>query len=360
MPTGVARLQLASATDVVLALGDIGKHHWGFPEQGLVEYDVPGFQSLPRWTATEPLKEGDVYVESLSSILSKIFSTLAEQEEALARYKRFLGLARVARVLSLVGYIPVKVRIPRIGGAMTYSPHGRLVFKGHYGASAGSELDLFTFSMNYDVVGEDVGAMPTTLPQEQLDAILARWKTLWKFKPTGASVPGGASTMSIFMPDTWLDEVSYARIAENGKTTDGQYQRAFSTPVNGTGDIGAGGVSFKPLQVATAVTLDAQGPRGGRFGRFFLPYLAPTIAGGVYEYGVAQVAAAVTAALADTNAQMNIATGDTVELVVASARGAGENRPVRQVRLGNVPDTMRSRRNALTETYSALPFQSIP
>lgn len=352
MPIGVARLQLASATDVVKALADLGDHHWGMPLEGLQEYDDEGLDILPRFTATEPLKEGDVYVDNINTVIGRLFGTIAEQEEALARYKRLLGIARVARVISLVGYLPVKIRIPRIGGAMTYSPHGRLVFKGHYGPTAGSELDLFTFSMNYDIVGEDVGAMPETIPQEQLAAILAAWKTFW----VGG---GGTLNWGYFTKETWLDEVSYTKIGTNGKSVNGQVQKAYSAPVAGIANPGAD-VSTKAYQVATVVTLDALGPRGGRFGRFYLPHLASKVVNGVYTNDLPATAAAIVAALATTNAQLNIATDDTVELIVASARGDGENRPVRQVRLGNVPDTMRSRRNGLSEAYQVLPFQSIP
>lgn len=352
MSTGVARLQLASPTDVVKALGDIGSHHWGMPEVGLVPYDDEGLDLLPRFTATEPLKEGDVYVDNINTLLARLFSTIAEQEEALARYKRLLGLARVARAISLLGYLPVKVRIPRLGGAMTYSPHGRLIFKGHYGPAAGSELDLFTFSMNYDVVGADEGLMPETLPQARLDAILARWKTFWV---------GGTGTLDWghFTAETWLDEVSYSKIGPNGKTVNGQVQRAYSTPVKG-GAVAGTQSTLKPFQVATVVTLDALGPRGGRFGRFYLPHLASKVVQGVYVNDQPAFAAAVVACLADVNDEMNTATEQTCELVVASARGEGENRPVRQVRVGNVPDTMRTRRNGLSETYQVVPFQSIP
>lgn len=315
-------------------------------------YDDEGLDVLPRYTATEPLKEGDVYVDNINTILAKLFQTIAEQEEALSRYKRLLGLARVARVISLLGYLPVKIRIPRLGGAMTYSPHGRLIFKGHYGPAAGSELDLFTFSMNYDVVGPDEGLMPETIPQASLDAILADWKAFWV---------GGTGTLNWghFTGETWLDEVSYSKIGTNGKTVNGQVQRAYSAPVKGAA-IAGDQTNTKAFQVATVVTLDALGPRGGRFGRFYLPHLASKVVGGVYVNDQPAFAAAVVACLGNVNTEMNTAVGETCELVVASARGAGENRPVRQVRVGNVPDTMRTRRNGLSETYQVVPFQTIP
>lgn len=358
MPVGQSRLSLASPTDVALALADFGRYHYGLPDEGLIALPYEGYVGLPHFEATEPLKKGDVYVDDLFSVVAKIIDGVEEQSIATKAIKAAMGAKKVARVLALIGYIPVKVTIPTLGGTMTYSPHGRLVFKGHFGPTAGSESDIFTFSLNYDVVGPDVGAMPTTLPGAALDAILARWKTFWGSSMSGTSVPGGGS-LPIFTNQTWLDEVAYAKIGTNGKTVDGQYQRAFSTPVAGAGGDNSQQVTRKPLQVATAVTLDAQGPRGGRFGRFYLPHLAVAVSDGVYQWGMPQTITAVQTVLADTNAALSGVIEGDVELIVASARGAGENRPVRQVRVGNVPDTIRSRRNGLSENYSALPFQSI-
>lgn len=142
--------------------------------------------------------------------------------------------------------------------------------------------------------------------------------------------------------------------------TDGEY--AVQPRVHGfvPGIVGGGGSGFlQPLQASIAVTLWSGETLGrANYGRFYLP--TPSLPRG---YGLASIG--------DTNAQ-NIADAartmlqqldgevSTVDwdwqLSIMSSVGTGDAKPVKEVRVGNVVDTQRRRRNAVTEKYFVAPY----
>lgn len=347
MSTRSGYLTVASPGQVGKALAGVGGHHFGVPEDHLRL--APGSVDVftPRILADELLKPGDKYVATLDDWVDFLEFNGMPAGIASAIAQAFIESRKAGFALTLFGYIPLILTIPGKGSSMAFSPHGKIVAYGHFGPDQGTQWETWSASTSYDVVGPDVGAMPDVLPQGTLDAIRGAYATLIT-KPTGGGV-------AAFPGHTFLDGVAYYRAKADGNSTTGTWQRsAVTATTQGMG------IASTPLQIATVVTLDALGARGGRFGRFYLPGLAQGYTGGVMDTQIAvQFVTAVRTCLTAVNTALTAAVEGDAELVVASGRGNGENRPVRQVRVGVVPDTMRSRRRSLDENYQSLPFQAV-
>lgn len=341
----VSTLGLASPLAVARAIAGDDPYRFGTPGDGLTASLVGAGDGLFAFTSDGTLTEGDVYVAPLNDWVD-YFVGLGFASEVITLVLAALGRGKRAKItLSILGYVPFRLTIPRKGTLM-YSPHGKIVLNGHFGSSPSSAVEEWSASMSYDIVGEDLGLMPATLPDGVLEDVFDAWGLV--FDPAAGN--------GQFPANAYLDGVSYYRAQADGTTTGGQWQRfTTTTPVNGSLTV------YQPLQSATVVTLDAMGPRGGRFGRFYLPALnTPPAADGRYTAGQAvSLRTACITALTTVNTLLSTAVEDTVELVVASGRGDGENRPVREIKVGRVPDTMRSRRTSLDEDYQSAPFQSV-
>lgn len=167
------------------------------------------------------------------------------------------------------------------------------------------------------------------------DAVVAAW-------PTFLNDPAGPPAGGLSVGTTYTDVGAY--ILDAGGRSVAQAAAAF--PPNVTG---LSGTSL-PLQLAMAVSLSTElaGRRGK--GRVYLGGLAPTSLGALGRFqpdfcdGVAESFANFVTALAAAGHQ----------LVVAS-QTANQANPVTTVRVGDVPDVQRRRRNALRETYAVRP-----
>lgn len=123
-------------------------------------------------------------------------------------------------------------------------------------------------------------------------------------------------------------------------------------PLPGPSGVGAGGA----FQVACAISLTAgTRPNGTPLrGRFYLP----TIGQSVVTNG--RFTSLVTAGIADT---VGFFLGELIERGVQPAvwsRTLGVLQAVTSARVGNVPDTIRSRRNALAEAYEPVSITPVP
>lgn len=344
----VSTLGLASPLAVARAVAGDDPYRFGTPGEGL-SVSLTGLDSgVLAFTSDGTLKAGDVYVAPLQDWVD-YFVGLGFASEVISLILAALGRGKRAKItLSILGYVPFRLTIPEKGN-LVFSPHGKIVLIGAYGPTPGSPVETWSASMSYDVVGPDVGAMPTTIGTPALEAVATAWR------PVLEAVIG---TAAYFANNVHLTEIAYYRAQADGTTTGGQWERLFlADPATGISSS-----AFVPFQVATVVSLDAQGPRGGRFGRFYLPALSSSVdAGGrLTTASATNLCANVVTALTGVNTALSTAVGSDVELVVASGRGDGENRPVRVVKVGRVPDTMRSRRTSLVEDYQEQPFQSVP
>lgn len=162
-------------------------------------------------------------------------------------------------------------------------------------------------------------------------------------------------------PDATLNMVKFAAIGADGKYTKAPVERAPSGA-----RIGAGGGtgSVRPAnQVALAVTLLTAGDLGRVKGRFYVPVpaFAVTAEG---RYSVAAAQGVATAAQTFLNAVNNQPGLDVLGLqaVVASqgrrnkdgsVRTPARNHVVTGVKVGRTPDTIRTRRNKVSEAYGA-------
>lgn len=147
---------------------------------------------------------------------------------------------------------------------------------------------------------------------------------------------------------TW---VKLAVIGENG-----QYladSKTWETTTTNGGRTGA----YVP-QVSLVVTL-ASDKRAdpGKYQRFYLPTITPTNSGSYRPTGTGAVAAHAAALLADLS---DIVTGNlgTYSIrpaaVTSSPKHTGNYLPITRVRVGDVYDTQRRRRNKIGETYQEI------
>lgn len=343
-----SRLSLSSPLKVARALAGDDGYHFGIPREALNALPVGAGGGRFVFYQDGTLKEGDYYIDTLDNWLQFTVG-LGYSEELVRGALRLLGKGKRASIaLSILGYIPLQLKIPK-EGSVSYSPHGKVVLIGEFGANGQVPVEEWSASMSYDVVGPDVGAMPERLPDDTLEAIAAAWRPFFTVDPNSDN---GA------IPNTvTLTQVAYYRAKADGNATGGQWQRHTLSPV-------CRGLqpARNPIQIANVITLDAGGPKKGRFGRFYLPATGAPV-GADYRWSsdipnttLTRARTALTAANVALSADID---GD-VELVVASGVGSGENRPVRNIRCGRVPDTMRSRREGLDEGYFSLPFQAIP
>lgn len=152
---------------------------------------------------------------------------------------------------------------------------------------------------------------------------------------------GSGITTSAF-----LQEIKYAQLDTNGKYADDD--QPFIREVN-PGEQGGGGNNFVP-QATMVISLSTDSKRGlAHQGRYYLPPTSIQAGsdGVVSPVQVQNLLLAQRAFLVSVNTALAPS-----YIVVASNRGAGQIKQVTGLRVGNVIDTQRRRRNALIETYS--------
>lgn len=206
---------------------------------------------------------------------------------------------------------------------MTYlRPFLRLVGIG----SLFGHTEDFTFSMSL-VTGPTAAPPPAEVPQAIIDAFTALW---------------GSVAISQYAR---LQTIKLNQIGTNGRYTG---DSTVLYDFDGDGLPGVGTTSV-PAQLAYCVSLYTDKPRGrAARGRFYLPLpTSPVDATGTLTLGnVQQWAAGVDAFLEA------VSTGVPGHaLGVVSDVGTGAENYVTQVKYGRVIDTIRSRREGLTENY---------
>lgn len=212
---------------------------------------------------------------------------------------------------------------------MPYAPHVSVSARGTFRDGTGVIIEQWQWGLN---VGRPEGG-PIVFGQDIVDGIGAA-VAAFHARPT-SKISGKAV----------LEEVRCASIGADGK---------YNLDPLSTFHSLAGGVAglFLPLQVTLAVSLvtDRRGPTGR--GRFYLP--APAM--GIFPD--ARFSVADVTGIRDSVATMCTAINDQPgvdfnDQVVCVASSKGYNTPVAAVRMGRVPDTIRTRRGALDEGYTA-------
>lgn len=204
---------------------------------------------------------------------------------------------------------------------MTYAaPFLRLVLSGTLHTVEG-----FSFGVSLISDGSGVEA-----PAEVPAGVVTAAQTLM----TGAIISGAAD----------LDTIKLNLIGTDGRYAgDNTVMHEFAPPVGGTY------TATNAPQVAIAVSLDTAARRGlATRGRFYLPTPVPV----VKEDGRIDAASATAFATAATTFLQSVSAAlpGWIPGVVSNV-GAGAQRPVTNVRVGRVYDTIRSRRTSLPEDY---------
>lgn len=218
---------------------------------------------------------------------------------------------------------------------MPFANHLRVSISGElraYGAGGGA-IEQFSLRVNMSDPGVTGSA---SFDQGRFDDIVQDCIAFWQ-RPA-----------SLIHPAAVMTQVKFAQIGPDGKYRSEPF---VAGPV--TGGYGSAAGHTLPLQTALAVSLvTARRGATGR-GRFYLPIPTVTL----------ENDATITAANAESvrgsvvtwlNALNNVPGFDGVAPKVVVASSKGYNSDVTGVRVGQVLDTIQSRRQALAEQYTAV------
>lgn len=218
---------------------------------------------------------------------------------------------------------------------MAYQPHIRIVANG---GMPGGERWSCSLAFSWGVQEDP----PPT--QAQLDACAAAGLTRWTtaVQSAGLLLSSGVS----------LQRVDARSINTLGATT------LLSQAAPSSAVVGAG-LPVVPNQVAVVVSLRtaAAGARGR--GRFYLPTLQANVdtAGRLASSQRTTIANVTSTMLNGLNSDLASALDrDSVRLSVASGVGTGTLPPVTSMRVGDVFDTQRRRRDKIVENYESRPI----
>ncbi len=215
---------------------------------------------------------------------------------------------------------------------MPFAQHIRMSMLGTFGPAGGGgdRVEAFSYSLN---LSDPAGSVdPVDDEAQALD--LAADATAFHGTPNAK-----ISAQAV------LQTVKFARIGPDGR----YIGNPRSVNVN---QAGGGGALKYPFQIALAVSLSTARRGATGRGRFFLPsptFIVASETGQFLQPDINAAALAVQTFLNNVNNQPGLE-GSAPRVVVASSKGYNTN--VSGVRIGSVPDTIRSRRRQLLETYS--------
>ncbi len=202
---------------------------------------------------------------------------------------------------------------------------------------SGVPTEIAQYGVSLD---QGLAAVSTADPSDQAKRLMD--DTAADFRTFHTSVAMGIAAEVV------LKEVKFAKINALGKYEEEPYIAPVALGA------GAGGGSRLPIQstMVVSLTTDRRGATGR--GRFYVPGVTFSI-GDNWAYNAGNLPAARQAAADLINAINNRPGVDagfpSWEVVVASSKGYLSK--VTGVRVGNLPDTQRRRKNGLTETYNA-------
>lgn len=149
-----------------------------------------------------------------------------------------------------------------------------------------------------------------------------------------------------------LDGIKIAAIGTDGHYVADVREADLASPAIGT-TIG------NPIQCTQVVSLRSNTSVGkGNWGRMFLPHFYMSVVTAQPFTDNAQalgLANAASAFITNVTTKLNASITDVIVPVIMGQTGTGTKKVVSQVRVGNVIDTQRRRRDQLTELYSVSP-----
>ena len=332
--------------DVVGLAADGAHNHLGIPDGVTIDFPSDGIPHPRLRDLQGVLNPGDTYLFTTEQLLARAVGIPTGLAGATADFLQALGRTAAAGAVSLIGLLPLAWDVPQKAGPVTTPaptptrtkrprlppgpPHVRVTFRGIFG-SLTNIVEQWDFSVK------------TAMPAGALDgpALVSR--------ATAAKAAYAGSIAQQMMKHVVLTETRYALTGADGKVlhfADGAFQQGIDhTSIEGAVQDGG----HMPLQSALVVSLGTARPGATGRGRFYLPLQNPAMIDAGYRvqsnYATLVLAAAVSL-LHDINA-----IGSPV--VINSSKGY--NSTVTTLRVGLAPDTMRSRRESLAESYLASP-----
>lgn len=321
-----------SDDDVVALLTGRNGYHFGLPNAVTVDFPAD-HRPYPRLTdSSRALVVGDTYFTTAGTVITRSLGVPGYLPTLVADLLDKLGRLAASRAVSVIGVLPLAWKVPPPRSAPMPQPaHVRCTWSGVFG-SPSSPLEIWSFSLK------------TAAPPAGLDgpALMVRAAALSK-------------AYSDFLPDQMppsvvLTQVLYAVTGPDGKILrfpDGAYQQGkLAAAVPGTFN----GQGVLPLQTALVVSFNTARPGATGKGRLYMPYQMAQFIRGDFRID-ANEAEVVAQRFASIVSAVN-ALGPAVSVV--SSKGYAT--PITSVRVGRVPDTMRSRRNKLIEGYVGAPL----
>lgn len=205
--------------------------------------------------------------------------------------------------------------------------HAKVTFSGVFKDAGDVAVEIWSFGYSVATIGEEIP--DEAVLQAIADASATAYNTA--FRP-------------LMEANIQRTRVRYSLHAEGGlvkRRADGSYAQADNEAVSvGTGTAAA----KKPLSSAVCVTLDTPRPGPTGRGRFFLPQTTGAL-GSDWRFAIGHAEAIRDAVIGYFTAT------DTSVGPPSVVSSYGYATAVNTIRVGTVPDTMRSRRNALLEAY---------
>lgn len=217
---------------------------------------------------------------------------------------------------------------------MAYLPHCRVIIQGVLGTSSAAPSE--SFQTGFQISDTNFADLPS---QTQVDNIASLFRTQW-----------AASDFNL-SSNAWLTAFTVVAIDSAGKwrkNPDGSFMKRVAT----LSPASTGGYATATREYPTSSVVSLMTVRAGAHGRgrmyLPLPAEAPDITGHVTAATCTNRATAMATFFHNANTQL--ATGAYMGVVVVASK-AGFLTPVTKVRVGDVHDVQRRRRDHLTETY---------
>jgi hypothetical protein len=327
--TDPGMLRTVEPSDLLHLVTRPSRTHLGFPPGVDIDFPIDGIPHPRLLPDKQKLRAGDVYLFPFDSLVSHALGVPGFVPNLVEDALLLLGKVASAEALNVVGLVPLAWTVPTRQETQVPVPgHVRLTFSGVFG-TASAPLEIWSWGLN--------AAMPAGTPdQAALDAGSAAMHDTY------------VTNLKQVMPgNVVLTQCLYALVGPDGhilRNADGSFRQSKHAQV----EAGANGsTSPLPLQTALAISYGTARPGASGRGRSFLPFQDGTSIDPDFRISTATTQNYATR-MGHVVFQLN-AIG--TPCVVASSKGYLS--PITTVRVGKVPDTMRSRRDRLIEGYIA-------
>ena len=219
---------------------------------------------------------------------------------------------------------------------MAYTdPFIRLTF----GGTIYNGADIWSCGINFWNTSSPVPQLPTTAEMQEFADLASENLSDWMSR-----------TASLIGINAQLEWVKVAHLGTDGLYLKDSVITEVTPPVTGQG------YANVPPQISTVISLGTNSTRGlAHIGRIYPPLSGGITANGYIATNLVQGMAESASTLIEDLNESSIQLSGAFAASVMSKVGAGRSLPITKIRVGNVLDTQRSRRNAFIETYEEVP-----